>query len=134
MRVKCYRTPHQLLAAYYRSRGEPDPAQQAYAWLQAFVARHFNVDHGSISYAESILDRSTFDVEDLAQNFLGLDLFLDDLSDFDDAAGAKVFGSAEPTSGVIKVDLRAVEYQPLYRLTVMHEVPTSCCVTGTLPA
>lgn len=61
-------------------------------------------------------------MEDLAQNFLGLDLFLDDLSDFDRTAGAQVFGAAEPTSGVIKVDLRAVDYQPLYRSTVMHEV------------
>lgn len=117
-----YKTPGRLLAAYYESRDEPIPAEQAYAWLRAFVMRRFNVDRESFDYTESILDRAVLDVEDVALNFLGLDLFLDDLSDYDRAAGAQVFGAAEPASGVIKVDLRAVEYQPLYRSTVMHEV------------
>ena len=122
MTMTRYKTSEELLSAYYASKGEAIPARQAEAWLRAFVLRHFKADGESMDYAESIMDRSVLDVEDVTQNFLSLDLFLDDLSEFDAQAGASVFGLADPTSGTIKVDFRAVDYQPLYRSTVMHEV------------
>lgn len=93
-----YKTAAELLTAYYASREEADPAVQAFAWVRAYVFRGFKIGADSWDYAESVLDRAAFDVEDIAQNFLGLDLFLDDLSELDAVAGASVFGSADPMS------------------------------------
>jgi hypothetical protein len=75
-----------------------------------------------LEHAEQILDAARIDVEDLAQNFLGLDVLIDDLSSFDKQAHAVVFGHIRPTARTITVCTRALDYLPLYRSTVLHEV------------
>jgi hypothetical protein len=117
-----YRTAADLRSAYYASRHEDLPEESAYAWLRAYGLRNGRVDSDSLHYAHTILNSSVIDVEDVAQNFLGLDLFIDDLTQFDHDAGAPVFGIASPETGSIKICLRAADYLPLYRSTVMHEV------------
>jgi hypothetical protein len=122
MTASRYKTPENFLFAYHTSRGESMPGPDAFQWLRSCAERGFQVSADSFEYAGTLLNRATIDVDDVAENFLGLDLFLNDLRGLDSAADAPVFGFAKPSSGTINVCFRAEAYRPLYRSTVMHEV------------
>ena len=122
MRSAQFKTADDLLQAYYAARGNAWPAAEAMDWLRGYVFRRGQLNQRSFDVADNILDSSILDVEDVAEYFLGLNLQIRDLSEFDRAAGAPVFGLARPKAGAITVCTRAVEYLPLYRSTVMHEV------------
>jgi IrrE N-terminal-like domain len=111
-----------LLSAYYASLGESPPSLAATRWLQTYLLRRGQTSTDSLEYGFEILNRAIIDVEDVAENFLGLDLYIDDLQRFDEKAGAPVFGFASPETGRITICRRAEAYAPLYRSTVMHEV------------
>jgi hypothetical protein len=117
-----YSNPEALLADYYGERGEQSPANEAMEWLRRYVRCDCQANQCSYEVAQDILARSVFDVEDLAQNFLGLDLLLDDLRSYDEQTQAQVFGVANPNKDEIVICFRAEAYRPLYRSTVMHEV------------
>src|SRR6185312_14053471 len=76
------------------------------------------------AFALDVLRRGNFDVCDLAENFLGIDLYVGDLRALDEQAGAPVFGLAQPESRTIEICQRAESYEPLFRSTVMHRWPT----------
>lgn len=122
MSLNDYRTPDALLSAYYASREEESPAAIAPAWLRAYARGNSRVDRSLLDEGDRLLTRSVFDVDDLAENFLGVHLYIENLRQFDRKAGAAVFGYAIPESATIKICERAAAYLPLYRSTVMHEV------------
>jgi hypothetical protein len=118
-----FEQPTELLAAYFRSRGEAAPADDARWLLKVFVQSGFRWrDAETRSFALHVLGRGNFDVSDLAENFLGIDLYVSDLSCLDAEAGAPVFGLAKPDARIIEICQRAESYEPLFRSTVMHEV------------
>lgn len=112
-----------VLDSYYSKRGEESPRLEA-ARLVNRVRFQGNKMTGfdDVDLAEDILIRSSFDVDDLAEFHLGIDLRVEHLDDLDQLAGAKVFGVAEPRRRRICICERATRYPPLYRTTVMHEV------------
>ena len=112
-----------LLDSYYSARGEQNPRLEA-ARLVNRVRFQGNRMTGfdDVEFAEDVLIRSSFDVDDLAEFHLGIDLRIERLDDLDQMAGAKVFGVAEPQRRRICICERATRYPPLYRTTVMHEV------------
>jgi hypothetical protein len=122
MNLPRYRTAYDLRCAYYASRQEELPDESITAWLWYYALRQGKVDGDSFAHAETLLEASILDVEDLVENFLELNLFIDDLTPFDRCTGASVFGLAVPETGSIKICLRAADYRPLYRSTVMHEI------------
>lgn len=79
-------------------------------------------DKGLVTRAENTLSSSVFDVDDLAENHLGIRITFDSLAYLDDAVGTKVLGCAYPSSKEILICERALEYEPLYRTTVLHEI------------
>lgn len=122
MNTPRYRDPDEFLCAYHQSRCETVPGPDAFHWLRHLVVHRLKLEPASYRHAESILDRSVIDVEDVVDNFLGFDLFLNDLREFDRVAQAPVFGHTRPLSRTVTVCFRAQAYRPLYRTTVMHEV------------
>lgn len=107
---------------YFEARGEKWPADEAAEFLEKRRACASAQRGGWVVDALAILDRARFDVDDLAENHLGLHLTIESLAHLDSAAGAEVFGLARPRARTITVDPRAEQYEPLYRSTVMHEV------------
>lgn len=122
MSASAFLSADDLLSAYYARLGEAVPSLAATRWLQTYLLRRGETPADSLKYGFEILDRSILDVEDVAENFLGFDLYIDDLQRFDEKAGAPVFGLASPETGRITICRRAEAYRPLYRSTLMHEV------------
>ena len=118
-----FKQPDELLAAYFRSRGEAAPSVDARWLLKVFAETGFRWrDEEVRAFALDVLRRGNFDVCDLTENFLGIDLYVGDLRTLDEQAGAPVFGLAQPESRTIEICQRAESYEPLFRSTVMHEV------------
>jgi hypothetical protein len=118
-----FETADSLLQAYFADRGQQPPSTTALQLLRIFCSNGAVWRNNAERQAcHETLDRASFDVEDLTENFLGIDLYIENLSEFDKRAEAPVFGIAQPASRTIKICERATHYQPLYRATVMHEV------------
>ena len=119
---------HNLARAYYKSHNQLPPAQAATSLMNKIRVRHNRwTDPRCRDQAAHIIDQAQFDVDDLAENFLGLSLSIESLERFDAVTGAAVFGAANPRTGEIRICERAANYEPLYRATLMHEVGHECC-------
>src|SRR5437899_89092 len=112
-----------LLHAYFAERGATPPSIEARELLTSYVLGGFRWrDNRQRALCHETLARANFDVEDFAENFLEIDLYVENLSEFDKRADAAVFGLAKPAGRTIKICERALVYEPLYRATVLHEV------------
>lgn len=112
-----------LLDEYFESKGRESPRAAAERLLsRILVKNHRWTSDVQRDVADAVVRDAHFDVDDVAENFLGLDLSIRPLHQFDDAAGAPVFGFARPASRSIVICDRANEYEPLYRATAMHEM------------
>jgi hypothetical protein len=114
----------ELIADYFAWRGESTPESDAEELLNRVQiidrSRWFPRKHADDAIA--IMQKSAFDIEHLAADFLGVDLKTEDLSRFDPLTGAPVFGLANPDEWSIRVCHRAHSYMPLLRATVAHEI------------
>lgn len=112
-----------VIDSYYFGRREESPRLEAARLVNRvrFQGKKMT-GFDDVDLAEDVLIRSSFDVDDLAEFHLGIDLRVEHLDDLDQLAGAKVFGVAEPRRRRICICERATRYKPLYRTTVMHEV------------
>lgn len=110
-----------LMRDYYRSRGEQSPEDAAEAFRQCVRADAMLTDR-QVDIAAAIVKKARFDVDDLAENHLGVRLNIERLDYLDIQAGAKVFGFARPNTREITICERTTSYEPLYRTTVMHEL------------
>ncbi len=112
-----------LLTEYCRSQGRETPAVEAARLLSRIrvcKARWANRD--TASSALRLLGNAAIDVDDLAENHLGVTLSVECLERFDRYSGAPVYGVARPNSRHVTVCTRALKYEPLYRATIAHEL------------
>lgn len=114
---------HQMMCSYFGDRGQTNPDDYATGLLDcihvfnnkpAISDKHFEV-------GVSILRSAHFDVDDLAENHLNITLHIEPLHALDAEAGSQVFGCARPKAREITICERTLQYDPLYRATVMHE-------------
>lgn len=115
----------QALRKYFSSFGEDWPSDEATDLMKRVTVdgqTHSWRTRSHASYADGILHRSHFNVDDFAENFLGITLWVDQLERFDEQCNAPVFGYAKPNARVIVICERALKYEPLRRATVLHEV------------
>lgn len=121
-------TPHRaaasILRGYFAERGEEPPNIQAGEFLPRITMSRRGIWRSTdlVDTACRILNAATFDVDDLAENHLGVGLFIEPLHEYDALAGAPVFGLADTDAGEMKICERAERYLPLYRTTVAHEL------------
>jgi len=121
--AKIFQNPDDLLHDYFKSHHETSPSDDALLLLKGFIEGGLRWrDDKVVDFAKSVMTRANFDVCDLAENFLGIDVYITDLSSYDERADAPVFGIARPASQTIEICQRAEKYEPLFRSTVMHEV------------
>ncbi len=116
---------HRLLDSYSQSAGLVCPVQDARELMDRVTVDSLSnrwLPSRSCDDAESILERACFDVDDVAENHLGIDLAIQPLRHLDNKAGSPVFGCAILPQRRIIICTRTLEYEPLYRTTVMHEV------------
>lgn len=113
-----------LLTDYFAWRGQATPDADARNLL-----RQVRVIDGTrwfprkyVEDAIALLRRGAFNVEEVATDFLGVDLRIDDLSRFDALTGAPVYGLAHPDEWSICICHRARAYKPLFRATIAHEI------------
>ncbi|HUT58022.1 MAG TPA: ImmA/IrrE family metallo-endopeptidase [Phycisphaerae bacterium] len=121
--VKPWKAAAQLMADYFSSRGQRWPAFDATDLLSR--VEHVNghwVNDSHVSEAEAVIRRACFDVDDLVENYLRIELIFEDLSYLDGLIGAPVYGYAHPDTRRIAVCDRARAYEPLCRTTIIHEV------------
>ena len=131
-----------MMREYFGSRGEPSPQDAAEALLDRLrVGAKPQFTDRQYSLARPIMKNAYFDVDDLAENHLGVSLIIERLDHLDVEAGAKVFGFARPIAREITICERATTYEPLYRTTVMHElghvalhVPDAKCSLNYAPS
>jgi len=79
-------------------------------------------DWSLMSDVDRVLDLACFNVDELLQDYLGVKIIVEDLTELDAYAGSPVFGYAQPGMWAISICPRAKRYLPLYRATVMHEL------------
>lgn len=113
-----------VMREYHASEGDVWPGDEAEDVLATARAGR---DHrwtapDTVDRGRDVLRRAAFDVDDLAENHLGIHLEIANLEDLDAMAHAPVYGVAYPESRKIRVCDRALKYEPLYRSTVLHEV------------
>jgi hypothetical protein len=116
---------NRILEDYFSERGEVCPEEQADSFIPRITMyRQSGVWRSDdlVDTAVKILDESAFDVDDLAENHLGLTISIEPLEDFDTVAGSQVFGVAYPDQREIVICERAEKYLPLYRTCVAHEL------------
>lgn len=112
-----------MMRSYFKSRGESwpeDDANEYLARLDITRIEKSGLNDRQRSVMDDIIRRSYFDVDDLIENHLEITVWIDDLSEFDTLAGARVYGHARPDMNVIALCER-VDYEPLRRTTLMHE-------------
>ena len=115
-------TAESVLSSYYWARGEESAVKLADELLsRVFVEKNRWTSPRQADFADQILAKACFDVDDLAENHLGISLHVEPLHHLDRVAGGSVYGFAKPAARAITVCERAEEYEPLYRTTVMHE-------------
>jgi len=113
-----------LVSDYFAGRGESCPESDA----KEIIAKVRIVDQVRwfprkyVDDAIAIIRKAAFDIDDLAKNFLGIDVKVAELTKYDSLTGAPVYGLAHPTDWAIHVCRRATDYKPLYRATVAHEI------------
>jgi Zn-dependent peptidase ImmA (M78 family) len=120
---KATATAAKVISKYFALRGCLSPEEQAASFLKRVTltpSGRWRSDDLADT-AAAILEASAFDVDDLAENFLHLDLSIEPLNDYDSKAGAQVFGLANPREREIVICERAERYLPLYRTSVAHE-------------
>lgn len=121
--IQPWRAAAQAMAQFYDSRGERWPAFEACRLMREVrVRKNRWVADRHVILADQILVSACFNVDEFVEYFLGATLLIENLEDFDADAGAAVYGYAKPESWTIAICERALEYEPLYRSTVMHEV------------
>jgi Zn-dependent peptidase ImmA (M78 family) len=112
------------LSDYFKSLGDENPVDDACRFISRLDADRISrcglndIQRGVI---DDILARMRFDVDDLVENYLGITVWVDNLSEYDEKAGATVFGYAKPEANVIAICER-VTYEPLRRVTILHEL------------
>jgi Zn-dependent peptidase ImmA (M78 family) len=112
-----------LMREYYDSKGQEWVAFSASRLIERVkLARNRWADRTLRAEAAEIIRRAAFDVDDLVERHLGVDLEIESLRELDRVAGAQVFGLADTQRWTIAVCERAEAYEPLYRATVMHEI------------
>lgn len=112
-----------LMTDYYKWCRQGAPPTEALDLISVIRLRDNRWQHHNHrKRAEQIFEAARFDVDELAENFLGLTLSVEPMHRLDAIAGATVFGAANPRAGEIRICERAEAYPPLYRTTVMHEV------------
>lgn len=114
-----------LVGEYCSARGQDTPENQATSFLRRINFYWQNATWRSddlVDTAARILELATFDVDDLAENHLGVRVSIERLEMYDKRAGAQVFGVAYPCDREIVICERAERYQPLYRTCVGHEI------------
>lgn len=113
-----------LLSNYFATKGRLTPEAQASSLIRRVLIGSDNRWQSDTirETASGVLRSAAFNVDDLAENFLDVDLTISSLRDFDQRAGAKVFGLAYPDEHRIVICDRAEQYPPLYRSTVAHEL------------
>lgn len=77
--------------------------------------------------AYQVIKEAAFDIDDLAENHLGLTMSVQTLDYMDCINNTSVYGVAYPDSDEFIVCERALEFKPLFRSTVAHEV-AHCCL------
>ena len=117
-------TARKLASEYFARRAQPTPEDQAVSFLHRIhVLRDGawrSVD--LVDTAVKILADATFDVDDLTEIHLHIRLTIESLSEYDRFAGSPVFGVAFPRQREIAICDRALQYLPLYRTCVAHEL------------
>jgi len=112
-----------VMGRYYADRKDHWPtfdASRLFKHIRVGQDRRWR-DEALVQKAEDILARSFFDVDDLVENHLGISISFDRLDYMDDAFGCPVYGCAYPETREIVVCERTLNYEPLYRTTVLHE-------------
>lgn len=123
MKAAPAKAANRLLGEYFRVRGRFSPEEEARRALREITHRRGRcVAARDIDRADEVLRHACFDVDDVAENFLRVELRIESLARFDSTAGAPVFGFARPQRWQITICERAERYMPLYRTTVMHEL------------
>ena len=111
------------MRSYFRSLGESWPEDDANEYVMRLLPQRFEktgLNERQRAVIDDITRRARFDVDDLIENHMGITVWIDDLSELDAEAGARVYGYAKPEANVIAICER-VAYEPLRRATLMHE-------------
>lgn len=121
--MEAWKAASELMAGYYEARGKGWPAIRADKALRRIpFAEDLPSGQELETEARAVLDDAVFDVDDLAKNHLGIRLDVECLRRLDVIVGGPVYGHAVPEENRICACERTLQYMPLYRTTVMHEV------------
>lgn len=113
----------ELLREYFDHKGFEWPGFSASHLQHRIQTRNGRwMNWSLIPETDSILSQACFDVDDLANNYVGAKIIMEDLTSLDCYSGTPVFGLAQPGTWTISICPRAKRYWPLYRATVMHEI------------
>ena len=113
-----------LMKQYFVAKGITWPAITASRLLtKVSVSRdHRWTRPELVKAAEDIITSAFFDVDDLAENHLGIRVDYESLEYLDEAAGSRVLGCAYPREKAVVICERTLQYFPLYRATMLHEL------------
>lgn len=122
--VRPWKVAGNVMADYFDTKGEQWVAFEASAMLGTIVVGRDNrwVRNERSTEAKRILQRAFFDVDDLAENHLGIRVDFESLEYLDGGVGSSVYGCAYPQDRQMIICTRTLAYPPLYRATVVHEI------------
>ena len=111
-----------IMKGFYNSRRQEWPALAAQRLMPMIRVRGSRwVSAEDETEAAGILNRALFDVDELAEDYLGIRISRPLLKRYDDESG-KLLGYSLTETPEIAACRRTLAYRPLYRTTIMHEV------------
>jgi hypothetical protein len=111
------------MSGYYSVDHKEWPGHEATAVLGAVKLGkdHRWLGKATVHWADAVLQRARFDVDDVIENHLGIQLSFDRLDYLDKVVGVPVYGVACPDTREIIVCERVQAYEPFCRTTLLHE-------------
>jgi len=103
-----------------------DIARQIFNVVRVDDRTHKWTSENLANRAYQVIKEAVFDIDDLAENHLGLNISIQHLGYMDCINNTSVYGVSYPDSGEFIVCERAAKYEPLYRSTVAHEAGHCC--------
>ncbi len=111
---------------YFRQNIPEDIAEQIVNKVLVNPRSHKWKSENLANQAEHVIKQARFDIDDLAENHLGLKVSFENLEYMDVINNTPVFGVAYPDSKEFIICERTLKYEPLYRSTVAHEIGHCC--------
>ncbi len=109
------------MTGFYQNRGHVWPAIQARDLIPHICVKGTRwANEEDVGRVASLLEQARFDVNELAEDYLGLSISRPSLLPLDNDSG-RLFGYTFTGTSEIAVCRRTLDYLPLYRTSVMHE-------------